>query len=309
MGKALNFFGWSLIIIGVFLILNSSFNITGFFILDNLNKSVGSFLGIVFVVGGILVAMIGRGDREGLENRLKVEHTILQRRNGEYYIVNKDNGRGYSLKDIKEYVKDDDLKRELRNEYLSDLLKLYAESNSDDKFRYKFFIQALSPHSNHENLNKRLKQFENIYARLKDNAQDIDPKRIKDAKSGDFNDRLYTRFENERDTLWPEEGSIVFMPFDEGKVNPARGPLFSVIPVKNLVSHVYFTEDLRLNPQWSKQKRKDYLRDTYGIDVGPTQRSIIFFQIEKGAKLEEFGKYENVIIENKVPLVKVIKKK
>ena len=289
------------LVVGVLAILSSFSGITGFAVYDGIGRAGIWVLGLVFVIGGILLCT------SGLEQKLEVKNTVLQKRSDGYYVFNTTNGKGYSLNDIKEFSNDDGLKRELRKEYLPDLLRLYANSPSNERTKYKMFIEALSP--NAKNLNKRLKQFENIYKKFKDRIDSRNPERIKTAMSGDFDERMYVRFEDEKDTLWPEEESIGFLPFDEVKVNPARGPLFSVIPVKRLIEDGYFLGDLTLNSKWSKQKRQDYLRDTYGIDTGSRQRTAVFFQIEKGAKLESYNNYENIVIGNRFPLVKVKKKK
>ncbi|MBI4154986.1 hypothetical protein HY498_02795 [Candidatus Woesearchaeota archaeon] len=305
--KHFRFLSLAFFLFGIFLLLNSKTDITGAIVrVSSIPLGFSSIFGIVFILFSV-VLFIGR---ENLEERLKVKKTSVQKRGGSYYLINKKTSESFSLKDIKEFSIDKHLRRELRKEYFSDLLRLYSDSTEQERFQYKRFIEALSPNTNRKDLDKRLKQFANVYNFLKDKLAYMDPKRIDEAKSSDFSDIVYVRFENERDTLWPEEESIGFLPFDEVKVNPSRGPLFSVIPRIKLIQDGYLLKNGKtLNPKWSSQKRQDYLRDKHGIDVGTRQRNMIFFQIEKDSKIESFGNYKNIIVEKKVPLVKVIRKK
>jgi hypothetical protein len=100
------------------------------------------------------------------------------------------------------------------------------------------------------------------------------------------------------------------------KVRQERGSKLSIIPVDKLIREGYLLSDgKKLNGKWSKQKRQDYLRDNYGVDVESRQRKMVFFQLEKDTILEPHintagsHNYENIVIEEEIPLVKVIKKK
>lgn len=305
--KHFRFLSLAFFLFGILFLLNSKIDITGAVIgASNISSSFGFIFGIVFILLSAVLFISG----ESLEERISIKNTFIKKRENSYYLIDTVNGKDYSLESIKELSQDRDFNRELRKEYFSDLLMLYANSPEEEKFQYKMFIEALSPNAEKKNLNKRLKQFENVYNSFKDKLVYMNPKRIESAKSSDFNEEVYIRFENERDTFWPEEGSVNFLPFDEVKVNPSRGPLLSIIPLSKLIRDGYLLRDGEtLNPKWSPQKRQNYLRDTYGIDVGTRQRNMIYFQLEKDAVVERYGNYENVVVEKEVPLVKVIKKK
>jgi len=295
-----------MLILGVLFLLNSKINITGAFIgISDISSTFSSIFGIVLVIVSILL-LINRGS---LEDKVRIK-SVLQKRGGEYCIVNKNTGENYSLGKIKELVnKDPDYKKLLRNEFFSDLLKLYSESMPEDKGKYKQFIVALSPKTPQGLLEEKLKHYSEIFNKYKNELNYHNPARIEEAKDSDFSNELYARFEDEkRDTVWPEEGKIDFMPFHK-QVIPPRGPLYSIIPLKKLIKDRYLNKDLILNGKWSKQKRQDYLRDNFGIDVGSRNRNMILFKIEKDAKLIPYNKYVNVEVKGKVPLVKIIKKK
>jgi hypothetical protein len=305
-----NLFALFLFIAGTFFIIFSGPSITGAAIgVSNTGLSLVTFAGLMFMLGAATI-VAGNKDNKNLEKRLEVKNTILQKRKDDYYIINTQNGESYSLEEIGKLAKEgNELKSLLRKEYFSDLLRAYVKSKGHEKAIYKRFIEALSPNTNQKHLETRLKQFENVYKKIEDKIEYMNPKRIERARGGDFDETMYARFENEKETLWPEENSIGFLPFDEVRVNPARGPLLSIVPLKKLIADGYLLKDLKLNPKWSKQKRQDYLRDEYGIDVGSRQRNMILFQIERGAKIEKYNNYENIVIEDKVPLVKVNYKK
>jgi hypothetical protein len=264
-------------------------------------------LGVLLIV----ISVVTFATQKGLEGKLETEKDIiLQTRKGESFIYDVRSGNGYTLNEIKELSKDPELKNELRKEYFSDLLRGYSNSEDDRHEEYQKFIFALSPNSKPHQLEKRLKQFRNAYSRMKDKIEYMNPDRIVSAKDSDFEEKEYVRFEDEKITLWPEEGQVGFLPFDEIKVNPARGPLFSVIPLNQLIRDGYLLADGKsLNPKWSAQKRQDYVRDSYGIDRGSRNRTMIFFKIEEGSQIEPYGHYENIAVTGKVPLVKVLKKK
>jgi hypothetical protein len=287
-------------------------NITGAVVgVSNVSSGLSSILGVVF----ILVSVLLFTGEKGLEERLKSKHTIIEKRKDGYHIYNTLSGENYSLNDLRELCKDTEFKRELRIEYFSDLLRLYSSSSEKEKPKYEMFISALSPNTSKEHLGKRLKQFENVYNVFKDKLEYRNPKRIERMKSSDFRDNLYVRFENEKDTLWPEEGQIDFLPFDEVKMNPSRGPLLSVIPLAKLIKDEYLLKDGEtLNPKMNPNQRKAYLKKNYGIRQGVEQRNLVIFQIENDAKLQTYrgpqgGEYVNIVVDKKVPLVKVKKKK
>jgi len=292
--------------LGMLFFLNSQVNIAGAATGILGTSQANIFAGVLLFCISIGLFIIGG---TGLEEKLDVKNTMVQKRQDGYHLYNTLNGEDYTAKELKEMVEDEGMKVELRKEYMSDLLRMYAGSTKAEKQACKSFIQALSPGSNPKNLEKRLVQFENIYNSIKDKAYAMNPGRVKDARDDDFTELEYVRFENERDTLWPDAGTIGFLPFDEAKVNPKRGPMLSVIPVARLVSDGYLMSDKTLNPSWSKQKRQDYLRDKHGVDVGARQRNIVFFQLEKGTDLQPYGNYQNISVGEKVPLVKVNKKK
>lgn len=305
--KHFSFLSLAFLLIGIFFLLNSKTDITGAVVgVSNISSGFSSVFGIVFILVSAMLFVGG----ESLEEKLKTKNTILKKINREYQIYNTRNGEHYSLNDLSELSQDNEIKKELRKEYFSDLLKFYSSSSEREKPIYKEFINALSPNTENNYLTKRLKQFENVYNKFKDKLEYRNPKRIEGMKSSDFNDDLYVRFENERDTSWPEEGNIGFLPFDEVKVNPSRGPLLSAIPLAKLIRDGYLLNDGEtLNPQMSSQKRQDYLRDNYGIDIGARQRNLVIFQIEKNTKIQPYEKYINIVVDQKVPLVKVKKKK
>jgi hypothetical protein len=295
----------SLLIIGIALISIQPY-FTGAIVGKSTISSLGSILGILLVIVSLLLNIEG----ESLEERLKVKRTKVQKRGNQLYLVNTSNSDSYSLKEVKELSKDYELKKSLRSEYFSDLLKSYASSPESDKWGYKAFIQALSPNANEKTLDRRLEQFQDKYNKLRDKLHYSDPGRIKKAEDSDFGDSVYVRFEDESETQWPRENSIGLLPFNELKENKSRGPALSVVPVDRLVHDKYLLEDGKtLNPSWSQQKRQDYLRDTHGIDKNPRKRKMIFFKLERDAKLQESGNYENIIVKDKVPLVKIIYKK
>jgi hypothetical protein len=69
--RTLNILGILLILIGALLLLNSS-GITGFAILENVDKTAGNILGLALVVGGVLMLQAREGEeREGRERRLE----------------------------------------------------------------------------------------------------------------------------------------------------------------------------------------------------------------------------------------------
>ena len=305
------FFSCSLFLLSLIFFILSQAGITGAFLGAAVPASGGLGISIILLVAGLLVLPSrDNSEDEDLEKRLHVKHTVLQERKGGYYLFDTRNGESYSLDDLEEFSRDAALRKELRREYLPDFLKLYAEAPRQEKRRYKAFIEALSsPKTNTSHLERRLQQYQNVYNRIKDKIDSMNPGRVKNARPSDFNDKIYARFENERDTLWPDEGIVGFLPFDEVMVNPARGPLLSVVPVSRLIADGFLLGNYQLNPRWSKQKRQDYLRDGYGIDVGARARHLILFQVEKGARLEHYGNYENIVVEGRVPLVRVNKKK
>lgn len=287
--------GIALFFIGLILAASSS-SITGNVIGKSAPSSIISMIGIALCLGSLILMA---GDR--LEHKLYGKKDIhLEKRKDGYYIVRNKNNEAYSLNDIKELSKDNDLKKDLRSYFFSDLLTEYAKSD-DKKIEYRKFIEAMSPDTNPHHLDRRLKKYEEVYNRLKKKKEDMDPERAKKARPEDFSQTRYVRFENEKDTLWPEEGSIGFLPFDEIKVNPARGPIFSVITLKKLNDDDF----LKLSPK----EKQEYLKGEFGIDVGARQRTMIIFEIEKDAILQKYGNYDNIEIKGKVPLVKVIKKK
>jgi len=67
--RTLNLLGILLILIGAVLLLNSA-GITGFAILENVDKTAGNILGLALVVGGVLLLQAGV-EREGKERRLE----------------------------------------------------------------------------------------------------------------------------------------------------------------------------------------------------------------------------------------------
>jgi len=69
--RTLNLLGILLILIGAVLLLNSA-GITGFAILENVDKTAGNILGLALVVGGVLLLQAREGEeREGRERRLE----------------------------------------------------------------------------------------------------------------------------------------------------------------------------------------------------------------------------------------------
>jgi uncharacterized membrane protein YccC len=67
--RTLNLLGILLILIGAVLLLNSA-GITGFAILENVDKTAGNILGLALAVGGVLLLQAGV-EREGKERRLE----------------------------------------------------------------------------------------------------------------------------------------------------------------------------------------------------------------------------------------------
>lgn len=250
------------------------------------------------------------GKGREIREKLRVKHTILQQRKEGLVLYNQKTGKAYSLDEVSELSENNEVRKELRRWYFSDLLRLYATSQGREKSEYKRFIEALSTEKNAENIGKKLEWFEESYGAVKNSLESMDPDRIKLAKPSDFGSDVYVRFEDGQLTQWPEEDDIGFLPFDKRRVRPERGPLLSVIPVIKLIRDGYLLPDGRqLNGKWSQQKRQDYLRSEYGIDVSSRQRAMIFFQAEKGACLNRYNNYENIVVGKKVPLVRVIYKK
>ncbi len=334
--NSFRFLGFALLLIGTLFFLNPESGITGAAAFGQAGGSeLSALFGIIlFLASAVffiaaeataeLIAPVHEAEHEKkkpktLEEKIAVKHTSMLKkkehsREDAYYIIDGNNGDSYSLNEIKEASSDRELRSALRSEFLSDLLRLYSDSDPREKWKYRQFIEAMSPNSSKEHLDKSLHRFEEVYHKLKGRIKNekgfMDPKRIDKAKESDFGKGVYVRLENERDTLWPEQDKVGFLPFDKMKVNPARGPLISVIPIETLIRHGYFLDDSgHLNPKWSTQKRKDYLKDTFGIDVDVSNRNLIFFRLENDAYVEPYGKYENIVVKEKVPLVKVIKKK
>jgi hypothetical protein len=69
-------FGLALIVVGVFLLLNSFQGVTGFVILEDADVSLGYFFGAAFLIVGILLLMAGRGGLEEISSaNVKLEPT------------------------------------------------------------------------------------------------------------------------------------------------------------------------------------------------------------------------------------------
>lgn len=305
--KKEGYFGIILIIIAVVISLRN-FVLTGAVISTEATPFT-NYIGIIsislFLAGALLIFT-----SRNLEERLSVKNTMIQKRKSGYYLVDTATNTDYSISDIRELASDRELKRELRSKYVSDLLRLYSKSPEKEKYAYQMFIEALSPNTEKNNLNKRLKQFNNAYRRLNDQLQYRNPKRVSEAKEKDFDDEVYVRFEDESKTEWPEEGTIGFLPFKRERMSPARGPLMSAIPRERLIRDGYLLPDGEtLNAKMSPQKRKDYLSSNYGIDEGQGQRKMVLFRLERATPTQDFGKYTNIEVKNRVPLVKIIKKK
>ncbi|PIN88573.1 hypothetical protein COU61_04385 [Candidatus Pacearchaeota archaeon CG10_big_fil_rev_8_21_14_0_10_35_13] len=234
--------------------------------------------------------------------------TIMEMRGGKPYIMDLQDGQAFSIEEIRDLASDPELREELRIRFLIDLLKLYSSSEDTlEKVYYKSFISELL--EGYENLESYLEQYQIMFEAQQKEEEYMNPLRIEEADDKTFLKTQFVRFEIEKNTGWPEEGEVGFLPFDERRVNPARGPLFSIIPLTRLIKDKYLTKEGTLNPSWGWQQRQNYLRDKYGIDEAPRQRTLIIFVIEKGAELEGYGNYQNILITDKVPLIKVVKKK
>ena len=69
--------GWIYLILGIVILLNSFQGITGFVVFSDASVGWGWFLGLVFVVIGVVVLAAGREDEEGgLEKLAKVKGEI-----------------------------------------------------------------------------------------------------------------------------------------------------------------------------------------------------------------------------------------
>jgi hypothetical protein len=282
--------GISLIVVGL-VIGFSNFNINGAVIGPGQTNSF-SLIAAAFLVGGLLILL--RGNLEG-----KVY--ITKDEDGKPYVHSKQGN--LSLAEIREYSSDPELKKDLRGELFSGLIKSYVSSKNGNKKDYLSFLSALSPRTSESQLHDRLGKAEVAYQKINDEKN----------RDGvlEFSPDILVRFENERDNPWPSEGEIGELPFDWEKVNVARGPRYSVVPKKTLIHDGYLLQNGNLNPKWSKQQRQNYLRDSFGIDKGSRQRKMISFQLEgNSAEMEDFGHYKNIKVKrNKTPKVKILNKK
>ena len=296
--------GAILILIGFVLILNSFSGMTGFAVADSIGKGVSSILGFVFVIGGFLV-FIG-GQQEGLKG---LERTIKKVDKGELNPLEMETKRKENIENcypaFRDFLRKGDFSK-LPPKVVGMYGKYKKELESLPNSKKATYLKSRLSELSYDPILNQLVD----YQKLRSKNFNRDPLRIKKAKDSSFDDEVYVRFENEKHSVaWPKVGDVDFVPFDEIRVNPARGNLFSIISLKKLVSDKFLTKKGELNSKWSPQKRQDYLSSTYGIDKGSRQRNMVFFNLEKGTSLIPFGQYSNIKVKDKIPLVKIIKKK
>jgi len=72
--------GGVLILIGFVFILNSYFGITGFIVAESTNERVGSILGLVFMIGGLILVM------SELEKKIEIYQDMSKKGDDSYYL-------------------------------------------------------------------------------------------------------------------------------------------------------------------------------------------------------------------------------
>jgi len=115
---------------------------------------------------------------------------------------------------------------------------------------------------------------------------------------------IYVIFENIRSAPWPDRNEIGNLPFFPRLVNPSRGSRISIFTESKLVRDGFYEMN-------TKQKR-EYLTK-FGIRTDLSNREMIYFQLESGVIVENyqgrFGTYNNIIIGETVPGVRVLRKR
>ena len=156
--KLVRVLGFCFILIGIFLALNSFAGITAFATLEKLNNFVGSFMAVVFVIGGVLIIMALRKDEHKEETGLVRKISVYDNSNGKdehvdraYRITDPNLNFGskgeISLGEFKKGV--EEIKREegligiVKEEYVPQLRKIYEEGDDEKKRIAKAFLEVL----------------------------------------------------------------------------------------------------------------------------------------------------------------------
>ena len=109
--KILRTLGVISFIFGAVLLLNSFSGITGFVIIEDLERNMGSVWGVAFIIVGILLIFVERFERAGLEKRVEKTKEELRRiiksgRIGSYDELRRIASRlGYELKEDGPHIK------------------------------------------------------------------------------------------------------------------------------------------------------------------------------------------------------------
>jgi hypothetical protein len=156
--KLIRAMGIVFVLAGLFFALNSISNFAGFTILEKVNNFVGSFMAIVFVIGGFLIIMSSRKDERKEEKRLELKISVYDSSNGKDEHV----GRAYRITDpylnfgpsgeitLGEFKKGvEEIKREegligiVKEEYVPQLRKIYNEGDEEKKKIARAFLEVL----------------------------------------------------------------------------------------------------------------------------------------------------------------------